>query len=150
MLPYVSGKKKKKNQRWRYQLQYNPLPCFCLSLPADWIFLFFLSVIDPVWFSDHVLVLMSLWLKWIFKKQIRLCLLCFGSIQWGMHQTVQFPFPLWLFIVFIPSSSEPDYFNIFNFSGTKLERIKQSTFFFLCVDLAGLRLNLSALHISNK
>lgn len=44
-------KRKKRNQRWRYQLQYNLLPCFCLSLPADWTLLF---VIDPMWISNHV------------------------------------------------------------------------------------------------
>lgn len=34
----------KKNQRWWYQLQFNPLPCFCLYLLADWI------IIIIIWF----------------------------------------------------------------------------------------------------
>lgn len=48
------------------------MPCFCLSLLADWTFLFY--VIDPVWIPNYVLVLISLWLKWIFKtNQIYVC-----------------------------------------------------------------------------
>lgn len=67
---------RKKNLRWWYQQQYNLLPCFCLCLPADWIFLFFFFLCDqtyPVWISNNILVLTRLWLKWIFKKNRLFC-----------------------------------------------------------------------------